>query len=103
MIHELDFLDLVSFFIQEKNNCNLGKKDIEKIKKGIEEKYASIEIKITSSSIERFAERYKSQVTISEETISITMDKTTSQQIVSLRSPYMEDNLKRFLQENDYL
>ena len=103
MIHELNILDIVSYFIESQPKCELEDSKIRAMKKDIEERFASLEVKISYSSIERFAEKYKGQVTISTDSISISVISETSKQIMELRSSYMEDSLKDFLKDKKYL
>lgn len=105
MIHELNILDIVSYFIENQPKCELEDSKIRAMKKDIEERFASLEVKISYSSIERFAEKYKGQVTISTDSISISVsvNSETSKQIMELRSSYMEDSLKDFLKGKKYL
>lgn len=103
MIHELNILDIVSYFIESQPKCELEDSKIRAMKKDIEERFASLEVKISYSSIERFAEKYKGQVTISTSSISISVNSETSKQIMELRSSYMEDSLKDFLKNKKYL
>lgn len=103
MIHELNILDIVSYFIESQPKCELEDSKIRAMKKDIEERFASLEVKISYSSIERFAEKYKGQVTISTDSISISVNSETSKQIMELRSSYMEDSLKDFLKGKKYL
>lgn len=103
MIHELNILDIVSYFIESQPKCELEDSKIRAMKKDIEERFASLEVKISYSSIERFAEKYKGQVTISTDSISISVNSETSKQIMELRSSYMEDSLKDFLKDKKYL
>lgn len=103
MIHELNILDIVSYFIESQPKCELEDSKIRAMKKDIEARFASLEVKISYSSIERFAEKYKGQVTISTDSISISVNSETSKQIMELRSSYMEDSLKDFLKDKKYL
>ena len=103
MIHELNILDIVSYFIESQPECKLDDSKIRAMKKDIEERFASLEVKISYSSIERFAEKYRGQVTISAGSISVSVDSETSRQIMEFRSSYMEDSLKDFLKDKKYL
>ena len=97
MIHELDILDIVSYFLEEKMNVELNKSDLNSIKQNIEKKFASIEVCVSSTSIERFASKYNKFVVINAETLSINMDKDAAAKIQSLRSPYKESKIRQIL------
>lgn len=99
MIHELDILDIVSYFLEDTDNVVIERTKIVSIKKDIETRFASIEVCISNSSIERFAHKYHDHVTLNTRENSIRIEKNIMCQIKSLRSPYMEDEIRTLLKE----
>lgn len=97
MIHELDILDIVSYYLENGNNVELKRTELLSIKRKIEANFVSIEVSLSKGSVERFAHKYQGCIKIVNSTIHIDKDEVTTREIVKLRSPYMEEKIKHLL------
>lgn len=97
MIHELDILDIVSYFVEQNPKIELKRPEIVSIKRDIETHFASIEVSVSHKSIDRFAQKYQNYVRIVSDTVTVNMDASAVREITRLRSPYMLDSIKQLL------
>ena len=99
MIHEIDFLDIVSFLIKDDMPLVVSKKELYSIKRKIESTYYSVEVDVDNFSIERFKHKYQDCVVLKESKITITMSSAKRKELHRLRSSYMEDKIKKLLED----
>ena len=99
MIHELDLLDIASYVIKPNESFDLTFKSLIRIKKKIENQFASIEVDIDDNSINRFQHRYSDFVKIDDTRIRIHMTTLEYTEITKLRTPYLETEIIRLLKD----